>query len=150
MNTNTSMTIYNKIAGTETYQRTVISAVEWENRKAINGLKNGALASNSARILVPMTLSEVSNYVKPKAWQALTSKTGKWTLQEKDVVVKGEVTDEIHVAVAYSAGPPVVEASPAFTVTSLKSKYDDVLEITSVDTFDMGSLALQHWELGAK
>jgi len=142
MKTNTSMTIYNKIAGTETYQRTVISAVEWENRKASNGMRSGALASNVARVFIPKSLG--ANYLKPKEWQALTTKTGKWTLQDGDVIVKGTVTDEIHIAVV---GPPAVAA---FTVTSLKNKYDDVLMITSINSFDMGSIALQHWEVGAK
>lgn len=142
MNTNTSMTLYNKIAGTETYQRTVIVAVEWENRKAVNGMRSGALASNSARVFIPKSVG--TNYLKPKAWQALTTKTGKWTLQEGDVIVKGAVMDEIREAVV---GPPAVAA---FTLTNLKAKYDDVLTITSVDTHDMGSLVLQHWEIGAK
>jgi hypothetical protein len=148
MESNTPLTLYNKIAGTETYQRTVIPAVEWENRKAVNGMRSGALSSNSARVFISMALG--TNYLKPKAWQALTTKTGKWTLAEGDVIVKGMVTDEIHAAVPYSAGPPIVPAVPAFTVTSLKNKYDDVLVITSVDTFDMGSEALRHWECGAK
>ena len=85
----------------------------------------------------------IANYVKPKAWLALVSKTGKWTLAEGDMIVKGTVTDEIHPAVV---SPP----SAAFTVSNLKAKYDDVLAITSVDTFDMGSMALRHWEVGAK
>jgi hypothetical protein len=148
MKTNSSLTLYNKISGTETYQRTVIPAVEWENRKAYNGLKSGALASNTARVFISFSLC--ANYLKPKAWQALSSKTGKFTIQEGDVIVKGTVTDEIHAAVAEITGPPLVPAVPAFTVTSLKEKYDDVLVITSVDTMDMGSLAMQHFEIGAK
>ena len=142
MKTNTSLTLYNKIAGTETYQRTVIVAVEWENRKAVNGMKSDALASNSARVFIPRSVG--ANYLKPKAWQALTTKTGKWTLQEGDVIVKGAVTDEIHEAVV---GPPAVAA---FRMSDLKAKHDDVLTITSVDTYDMGSPVLQHWEVGAK
>ena len=139
MESNTSMTLYNKISDT-TYQRTVLSAVEWENRKAVNGMKSGALATNTARVFISMG---IANYVKPKAWLALVSKTGKWTLAEGDMIVKGTVTDEIHPAVV---SPP----SAAFTVSNLKAKYDDVLAITSVDTFDMGSMALRHWEVGAK
>ena len=146
---NTTMTLYNKISGTETYQRTVIPGpVQWENRKAANGMRTGALASNTARVFILISLG--GDYLKPKAWQALVTKTGKWTLQDGDVIVKGTVTDEIHAAVPGSAGPPIVPEVPAFTVTSLKAKYDDVLVITSVDTFDMGSVALRHWEVGAK
>jgi len=147
MITNTPMTIYNKIAGTETYQRTVIPGnVQWDGRKGANGLRTGTLASNSARVIIPMSLAK--NYMRPKAWQALTTKTGKWTIQEKDIIVMGTVTDEIRAAVPYSAGPPVVEAVAAFTVSSLKNKYDYVLEVTSVDPYYGG--ALSHFEVGAK
>ena len=68
------------------------------------------------------------------AWQALTTKTGKWTLQDGDFMVKGLVTDEI------GAG---------FTMTALKAKYDDVVMIKSVDTMDAGSSYMQHWQIGA-
>ena len=146
---NTTMTIFNKVSGTETYQRTVIPGdVQWENRKAANGMRTGALASNTARVFIPMSFG--SDYLKPRAWQALVTSTGKWTLQEGDVIVKGTVADEIHAAVPGSAGPPLVPAVPAFTLSNLKAKYDDVLVVTSCDTFDMGSLALRHWEIGAK
>jgi hypothetical protein len=148
MKTNTSMTIYNKIAGTETYQRTVIIAAAWENRKAVNGLKTGVLASNTARVFIPKSVC--GDYIAPKAWQALVSKSGKWTLQEGDVIVKGAVTDEIRAAIPYSAGPPVVEAVAAVTMTNIKAKYDDVLTVTSIDTHDNGHVSMHHFEVGAK
>jgi hypothetical protein len=135
------MTLYNKVSGTETYQRTVISEVEWENRKAVNGTKQGKLADNTARVFVWFAKSEYANYLKPKIWQALTTKTGKWTLSECDVIVKGTVTDEIH---------PATPSAAAFTLTNLKAKYDDVLVITSVDTNDLGSFVMRHFEVGAK
>jgi hypothetical protein len=140
MRTNTSCTVYNKYvtAGNALYQRTVISAVEWENRKAVNVIKSGLLEADSAVIFIPS--SNVTTYLKPKAWQALSTKTGKWTLQNGDVIVKGTVTDEIHAAVV---SPP----SAAFTMTDLKAKYDDVITVHSVDTFDLGSTALQHWKV---
>lgn len=31
-----------------------------------------------------------NGYLPPKEWKALVDKTGKWTLQEKDFVIKGE------------------------------------------------------------
>ncbi len=131
MITNKTMTIYNKIAGTETYQRTVIPGqVQWEGRKGVNGLRTGALAANTARVIIPMSLAK--DYMRPKAWQSLTPKTGKWTLKEGDIIVMGTAVAEV----------------PAFTVSSLKNKYDYVLEITSVDPYYGG--ALSHFEVGAK
>ena len=133
---NTAITIYNKYvdAGVEKYQRTVVANVQWENRKAINVIKSGLQDANSATITIPFARGTV-NYTKPKAWLALVAKTGYWTLAVGDYIVKGSVADEI---------------SSSFTISQLKAKYDDVVQITIVDTMDFGSSAMQHWEVGCK
>jgi hypothetical protein len=135
------MTVYNKYisSGLEKYQRTQVVDVEWENRKASNVIKSGLLAADSVVIYIPF--SRGTNHLDPKAW--LAARTGKWTLAVGDVIVKGLVSDEIHDAVV---SPP----SAAFTITSLKAKYDDCVTIKSVDTFDMGSLVMQHWKVSAQ
>lgn len=133
MRTNADMTVYNKITSTsESWQRTVIYDVAWEYRKAANVIKSGLIEADKAAIYIPWARG--TNYLKPFAWQALASKTGKWTLQAGDIVVKGAVTDEI---------------TGGFTISSLIRKYDDVLKITSIDTMDMGSQAMWHWQVGA-
>ena len=138
MLTNTALTLYNKYydSGTkeDVYQRTVIPAVMWENRKAANTLASGGrIAANQAAVYIPK--AQGADYVAPKAWLALVDKTGKWTLQDGDILIKGTVVTEI---------------GGTTTSTVIRDTYDDVLEITSVDTIDMGSVALQHWEVGAK
>jgi len=133
MNTNTAATLYNKVAGSETYYRSVIIACQWENRKAANVIASGLIAADSVAIYIPHSVS--ANYVKPKAWQALATKTGKWTLQVGDYIVKGLVADEI---------------TGAFTITALKAKYDDVVQAKSVDTMDMGSVSMRHYQVGAQ
>lgn len=145
MRTNCSITLYNRyvVSGAEKYQRTQITipsgnCVEWENRKASNVVASGLLTADSAVIYIPFALG--ANHLDPHAWQALTVKTGFWTLAVGDVIVKGLVADEIHDAVV---SPP----STAFTMTNLKSKYDDVITVKSVDTFDMGSASLRHWKV---
>lgn len=132
MQTNADVTVYNKIAGTEIYQRTQIRDITWENRKAANVIQSGLLAADQAVIYIPFALG--ANYRSPKAWQALGTKTGFWTLQVGDYVVKGLVEDEI---------------TGGFTISSLKAKYDDVLQIKSVDTMDSGSVVMRHWQVGA-
>ena len=134
MRTNCSATIYNKyvVAGAEKYQRAVLVAVAWENRKGSNIIRSGLLAADSVVVYVPFSIG--TNYVAPRAWQALETKTGYWTLQIDDVMVKGTVTDEI---------------SAEFTMTALKAKYDDVVRIKSVDTMDMGSVTMRHFQVGA-
>ena len=143
MITNSNITVYNKyvVAGVEKFQRTQITNVKWENRKASNVMRSGLLAADSVALYIPMQRG--ANYVKPKAWQALVTKTSKWTLQDGDYVVKGLVTDEIKEAV--TTPTPIA----AFTVTMLKAKYDDVVMIKSVDTLDSGSIELQHFQAGA-
>ncbi len=146
MRTNADVTIYNQYIDATTrspkFQRTQIKEVAWENRKAANILRSGMISADQATIFIPY--ARRLNYLGPKAWQALTTKTGKWTIQEGDIIVKGLVSDEIHEAVV---GPPAVAA---FTVTMLKAKYDDVLVVTSVDPMLSGSLSMQHWKVGAK
>lgn len=140
MRTNTDVTIYNRISGTESYQRTALinpsgaKSALWENRKAINTLRSGGnTAVDQAVIYIPFGLK--ANYKSPKDWQALEDKEGFWTLQNGDIIVKGLVEDVI---------------DPSFKPTTLKAKYDDVLVISSVDTMDFGSLSMQHWKVSAK
>lgn len=251
------MTIYNKYisAGEERYQRTQIPGVKWESTKAVSGTGAGKLASNVATVYIP--LERDANYLNPKAWQALTTKTGKWTLQDGDVIVKGLITDEITTSMAgvnlisngdfstsddwildigwaisggkavatNTIGYQVIQSdpdpltpgtiysvtftctvvsgsvfiasgitegtfrtasgtytenltanvdgefkvvggiftgtvdnisavmsvpTPAFTMSQLFAKYDNILVISSVDKMDAGSANIQHWQVGAK
>lgn len=134
MRTNCNITIYNKyiVAGTETYQRTQITGVEWDNHKGANIIKSGLVTADQASIYIPWARCRA--YFSPKSWLSLGSKTGKWTVAPGDYIVKGLVSDEI------TAG---------FTMTNLKAKYDDVLQIKSIDVRDMGSLGMWHIQIGA-
>ena len=130
---NGHITIYNRyfVNRVETYQRTVIRDVVWQATKAVSGRSTGVLASNVATVFIPMARG--ANYLKPKAWQA--ARSGKWTLQEGDVIVRGEATDNI---------------TTEYTITSLRAEYEDVVTITSVDAMDQGSPNVQHWQVGCK
>jgi len=130
---NGHITIYNRYfeSRLEKYQRTVIRDVVWQATKAVSGRSTGVLASNVATVFIPMARGE--DYLKPKAWQLAQS--GKWTLQEGDVIVRGEATDEI---------------TTEYTLTSLRAEYEDVVTITSIDAMDQGSANVQHWQVGCK
>lgn len=132
---NGHITIYNRyfVSRVETYQRTVIKNVVWEATKAVSGRSTGVLASNVATVFIPMQRG--ADYLKPKAWQALVTKTGNWTLQEGDVIVRGEITDNI---------------TTEYKLSDLRAEYDDVVVISSVDAMDQGSPNVQHWEVGCK
>src|SRR3990172_5124000 len=128
---NGHITIYNKYIETraEKFQRTVIRDVVWQAQKAI-ATTRFRTPTNTALILIPFARG--TQYAKPKAWQL--DRDG-WTLQEGDVIVRGEVTDEI-------AG--------AFTISSLIAAYDDVVTIVTIDAMDQGSPNVKHWEVGCK
>lgn len=130
---NGHITIYNRYfeSRLEKYQRTVIRDVVWQATKAVSGRSTGVLASNVATVFIPMARG--ADYLKPKAWQL--ARSGKWTLQEGDVIVRGEATDEI---------------TTEYTITSLRAEYEDVVTITSVDAMDQGSANVQHWQVGCK
>jgi hypothetical protein len=131
MLTNSDITIYNKyrVASVDTYQRTTVVDVAWEQRHARSKQDSDDLAT----VFIPMLSAR--NYLKPKEWQALSNKSGRWTLQVGDVIVKGLVDDEL---------------TAIFTLTNLKNAYDDVLVVSSVDTRDYGSPSMQHFQVGAK
>jgi len=137
MLTNAHITIYNKyidpITRAEKYQRTQINNVNWQGAKAVFVAGTGMVRSDTATIYIPMARG--LKYVQPITWQALTTKTGYWTLQNGDVIVRGLVADEIQ------AG---------FAMTNLRAKYNDVVTVTNIDTSDQGSPNMQHWTVGAK
>lgn len=138
MRTNSSATIYNAYADPETrkpaYRRFVLTNVEWQNSKGSNvRATGGQIAADQATVFIPM--SGRTDYAEPKAWQQLPDKSGRWTVQVGDILVRGIVDDEI---------------SGVFTVTMLKAKYDNVLVVSSVDSMDSGSVNIRHLEVGAK
>jgi hypothetical protein len=148
MRTNASITLYNKYidptSRQEKYQRIAIQDVAWLSSRARSLLQaGGGIAANKASIYIPKARGE--NYLGPKEWQALSTKTGYWTLQDGDIIVKGLIDDEI-IDADPDADPPV----EPYTMADLRSEYDDVLEISSVDFMDLGSVSLHHWQLGAK
>ena len=93
-------------------------------------------------LVIEPALARGADYLAPKAWQA--AKSGKWTLQEGDVIVRGIATNEITEAVV----TPVPVA--AFTMTSLRAAYEDVVVINSIYAMDEGSAHLKHWEVDCK
>jgi len=128
---NSDITIYNKyiLNRAEKYQRFELYGVVWQATDAISRAKE-QVAANSALIMIPFALG--IEYQKPKAWQA--NRTG-WTLQEGDIVVRGIATEEI---------------DTEYTISNLRSDYDDVVMITSVAAMDEGSLNVRHWEVNCK
>lgn len=135
MITNSSMTVYNKYVDpssrSEKWQRSAVSKVLWESTSAATRLKSASVSTDLATIAIGF--DQCANYLPPKSW--VVSKTGKWTLQDGDMVVHGIVTDEI---------------TDEFTMSDLHNKYDDVLKISSVARMDQGSPNTHHYLVGVK
>lgn len=127
---NDTITVYNKYlaSNVERWKRTVLSGVYWN---AVNGAvlrKTGAASADSVVVIIPRYLP---GYVKPKAWNALPDKSGSWTVQAGDMIVKGRIATEITRSAAKEL-----------------SGYDDVLTVTTVDDKDFGRLA--HLEVSGR
>lgn len=142
MLTKVNITIYNKYVAShlEAYQLTAISgigqfAAQWQGAKAAQKLQVGLQAADTATIYLFYAIDKLAAYLEPAVFDALTSKTGYWTLRPEDVIVKGIVTDAIN---------------STFSIADLRKKYTNALAITSVDFMDMGSVRLNHWQIGAK
>jgi hypothetical protein len=137
MRTNSDLTIYNvytdALTRSKKYQRSEIRGAVWTSGKSVYVAGVGLVKANTATILIPFAAGAA--YLSPVAWDALTVKTGKWTLRDGDVVVRGMVADEL---------------TDAFTLSMLKAKYDDVLVVSAVEPFDQGSANMRHWRVGAK
>ncbi len=138
MRTNTDCTVYNRYvsSGQETYQRTEITGVAWQGGKGRTGAGASNQEANQVAVYIPS--AGRSGFLSPKNW-VLSSKTGRWTLQIGDVIVKGLITDSL-----------MTGETGAITLSALKAKYDDVFVISDVQTMDYGSESMQHWQVTAK
>ena len=136
MQTNADITIYNRYFDTTTrtdkYQRTVIYDVFWEDKKAVNRLQSGVENADEVFIAIPFMYSSKKEYASPNDFASIIDKTGHFTLQESDRVVKGEIDFEI-----------------TGKVSDLDKNYE-AFTVTSIDTKDFGSMHMRHWEVGAK
>jgi hypothetical protein len=120
MRSNADLTLYaqgvDASARAETWTRSQIRGVTWENRHAAPFSANGNVRANTVAVYIPLALYPASG-IKPG-----------------DVIVRGLVTDTI---------------GPAFTITALRAKYPESAAVTAVDKMDLGSLAIQHYQVEA-
>ncbi len=129
MQTNTMITIYNHYIDPDTqmncYQRTIVGPVLWDSATTIK--------EEVVTVYIPFSADPKGYYVKPKAFAALADKSGCWTLQPEDKIVRGSID---------------FEPNANQWIGQLDQQYDDVIAISRVDTRDFGSAAMQHWEVG--
>lgn len=132
MRTNADITLYNKyfdkVDRTDSYKKTILYGVFWQESKGSNVIKSGLTNADSLTVFIPHK-DHIDTYQEPKVFA--TNQSG-WTLQEGDIVVRGAIEEEFT------------------TVADLEKKYDHVHMITSVDNMNFGSPHMRHWEVGGK
>ena len=144
-----TVTVYNVTEDPETlwleYNVTYLRGVFLDRHEAANIEKSGLRDADAATLFIPFSVEAVDavtgekkQYIKPKAYRQLEDKTGYWTLEgggmssgADSFFVKGEILDLNGYA-------------------KMRETYDDVYDITTIDTRDFGSADMQHFQVGAR
>ena len=144
-----TVTIYNVGENPDTleqeYNVTFLRGVFLDRRQAINIEKSGLRDADAATLFIPFSVEAVDavtgspkQYIGPKAYRQLSDVSGYWTLEPGGLssgmdswFVKGEILN-------YSG------------YGRMRELYDDVYDITTIDTRDFGSADMQHWQVGAR
>jgi len=139
---NTSATVINKYVDTSsdetTYYRTIIPAVHWEDGVSVSGKSKNHAESRTAFISIDFSVCErmEKQFVPAPQFALLTASEREqyWTLTCDDIIVKGSVAADI----------------PQRGIRQWLAEHPEASSITTVDTFDMGSNSMKHWEVYAK
>ena len=144
-----TVTIYNVGENPDTleqeYNMTFLRGVFLDRRQAANIEKSGLRDADAATLFIPFSVEAVDavtgdpkQYIGPKAYRQLADASGYWTLEPGGLAsgadsffVKGEVVNYL----GYG---------------KMRELYDDVYDITTIDTRDFGSPDMQHWQVGAR
>lgn len=148
-----TVTIYNVSENPDTLQQeyniTFLRGVFLDRRQAANIEKSGLRDADVATLFIPFSVDAVDavtkspkTYLSPKAYRSMEADGGDvsrfWTLEPGGLAsgmdsffVKGEVLN-------YNG------------YSYLRNHYDDVYDITTIDTRDFGSADMQHWQVGAR
>lgn len=139
---NTAATVYNKAVDQESdetkYHRTVLPAVHWED--GFCAADKGKNHAENRSVFVSIDFSACSGmekqYLPAHQFARLpSSEQGKyWTLAVGDMLLKGSVADDI----------------PDKGIRQFLANHTEVATITAVDTLDMGSDFMKHWEVTAR
>lgn len=124
---------------------TILKGVLVDASKAVNVRESGLEGADAANLYIPFDVEavdgvtgELKKYMPPVEFWRAEDKSGLWTLSvsSKNPNVDGD---------AFFIKGVVVE--PDMKTQAIEMKYDDVYDITKIDTKDFGGL--KHWEVGA-
>ena len=113
---------------------TVLRGVFVDQSQATNIQKSGLANADSVMVYIPFSVdSGVKTFLGEKEYEKSAEPMKHWTLRPgKDFFICGEVVE------------------PGKTKDQLEAVYDGVYQITTVDTKNFGSAAMQHWEVGGR
>ena len=144
-----TVTLYNVTENPDTleldYNITFLRGVFLDRHEASNIVKSGLRDADAATLFIPFSVKAVDaitetpkQFIGPKAYRALADPSGYWTLESGGIsspadcfFVKGELVN-------YSG------------YDKIRNTYDDVYDVTTIDTRDFGSSGMQHWQVGAR
>ena len=144
-----TVTLYNVTEDPETLEVknniTILSGVFLDRSQAANIEKSGLRDADAATLFIPFSVTAVDagteeekQYIGPNAYRSLVNKTGYWTLDP------GGVSSSVDCF--FIKGVVVSDES----YSTLREQYDDVYDVTTVDTRDFGSKSMQHWQVGGR
>lgn len=136
------VTVYNTDQHPVTFEPmsgiTILNGVLFDASKAANVSKSGLQNADSVNLYIPFDVEAIDGvslfpktYLTPKEYRKADDKSQFWTLDTKN---------------CFFAKGSVVEPERDFMY--INANYDDVHEVTSVDTKDFGNL--KHWQVGGK
>lgn len=130
---NDSITLFckhvDKVTKKEVYRRIYFHDVDWQQNIGIKYLKYTKSSMNTnCDILLFVPYRDDMKYVTPKKYEQLENKEGYYTFKTHDKIVKGVIDFEI---------------TDSSKLRELELKYDDVVNILSVEDCDM----FGHFEL---
>ena len=142
MLTNTTATIYNKGIDYETdevvYNRTVIPSVHWEDGVSAAGKGKNHAEDRPVFVVIDFNVASQmgKQYLPAHQYAQLSTieQSEYWTLAIGDILLKGNVADEI----------------PDRGIKQWIAQHPNAASITALETFDLGSKNMQHWEVTAK
>ena len=120
---------------------TVLRGVLLDASKAANVRTSGLEGADAVNLYIPFSVNatdgvsgQEKQYVSPMEFWSMEDKSASWTLSVdgnggKNLFIKGEVVE------------------PALTEEQLSLKYDDVYNVTKIDSKDFGGW-MAHWEVG--
>ena len=160
--------------GTMAYNPVILSGVFLDLNKRSNVNRSGLADADSATLFIPFSTvgksftGQEKQYIAPKAYEALTDKSGYWTLKDggdssavECYFIKsadgnfdlyyGSLADVALADVDVVDDDTTIHSNVEFEgYREMQRRYDYVYAVTSVDLRDFGRSSMQHFQVGGK